>query len=63
MRYEIIAYRRYIGYDKVYLSVEADSPEEAMQIVREAPEEYEEDSKLLDISNSEYVAFSDWEVR
>lgn len=63
MKYEVKGYQRYTSYDKVYFSVEADSPEEALKLVKENPEEYYMDAKGTDCEDFEYIDKEDWEVQ
>lgn len=62
-KYTVIAYREYTCYDKVYLGVEANSPEEALKLARAKPDDQDyNDSKTLDIGGGEWQDEDDWEV-
>lgn len=62
MTYEVLGYQTYVSWDKVYFSVEADSPEEALEIVKLNPEEYYVDAKGINCEDFEFVNEEDWEV-
>jgi hypothetical protein len=50
-------------YDKCWIQVEANSPEEALALVKANPEDYDMiDSKCIDISENEFVDEDQWEV-
>jgi len=62
--YEVTAYQKYVGYDKVYIRVRADSPEEALSLVKEDPDNFGAiDSKGVGCDEFEWIDQEDWEVR
>ena len=63
MKYDIIGYRKYTAYDKVYLTVDANSTEEAMQLAKEQPDEYEVNYKGLNVTDSEWVDLDEWIIK
>lgn len=63
MKYTVKGYQRYTGYDKVYFSVEADSPEEALRLVKANPEEYYVDADGIDCEDFEYIDEDEWEAQ
>jgi hypothetical protein len=63
MKYEIKCYKTYTTYDKCWIEVEAQSPEEALKLFKVDPYGYDMlDSKCIDIYNSEFVYEDNWEV-
>lgn len=61
--YEIKAYQKYVGYDKCWISVEANSPEEALALFKADPDSYDIiDSKMIDIEDHEWTDEDEWEV-
>lgn len=63
MLYEIKCYMESTSYDKCWIQVEADSPEEALKKAKENPESCDFiDSKCVDISNNVFVDFDEWEI-
>ena len=63
MLYEIKCYMESKTYDKCWIQVEANSPEEALALVKANPEDYDMiDSKCIDISENEFVDEDQWEV-
>lgn len=63
MRYSVVGYQRYTCYDKCYFSVEADSPEEALFLVKEEPSDYFMVSVCMDTEDYEWLDEDDWEVQ
>lgn len=61
--YEIKAYRETRDYEKCWIQIEADSPEEALKKAKDSPDECEYiDSKCIDVIDGEWVDQSEWEV-
>lgn len=61
--YEIKACREIVEYEKCWIKIEANSPEEALKFAKEHPDECEYmDGKTLDIVYGEWKDEDTWEV-
>lgn len=61
--YEIKAYMQSTSYDKCWITIEADSPEEALRLAKEDPEKCEYlDGKTIDIQSNDFVDQDEWEI-
>ena len=62
MKYIVKGLYEYTSTDKVYIEVEADSKEEALELAKLQPEHYEIDYKNIDISGGKFIAEDEWVV-
>lgn len=61
--YELKVFHQSTIYDKVWATIEADSPEEALALAKEYPDTLDwQDSKCLDVTDGEWVDMDSWEV-
>jgi hypothetical protein len=61
MLYEVVAFRKYVGFDKVWLKVEANSPKEAVDLVLgDSVGIYELDYDCLGMEGHEWLSPSEW---
>lgn len=64
-KFSVTGYKVYTTYEKIYFSkVEANSPEEALELIKKNPEDFDiDDTKCLDIENAEFTDQDDWEAK
>ncbi len=62
MKYIVKGLYEYTSTDKVYIEVEADSKEEALELAKLHPEYYEIDYKNIGIRGGEFIAEDEWVV-
>jgi len=61
MTYEVVAFRKYTGYDKVWLRVEADSPKDAIDTILASSKGTEEiDYECLGLEGYKWLSSSKW---
>jgi len=62
MEFKIIGYQRCTLFEEVTFIVDADSPEAAMDLVKEDPDKYHYEVEYIDSGNYEYIDSGDWKI-